>query len=743
MEKQLIFEINRIQTMMFGNKKLLNEQGSIIGKFVKSSKKWLDDLISGGKVLEKGGVHKSYKVGAESITKTDGDEILKYLKGEIGSLTKSQEDILLRIFKNNFPTADPDTYNKFVDGLYSDLVLPILKTGNQSEDVFLKGMKKRIDNGESLDDILTDLGFDSEVLPFITKKMKEKLTKNIDPLDPLVYTGGKNIDDFMEGLSPIEKQRIKSAKLSEKQIDEWAKAAEKDVAFFSEFTATIFKSKEVLLQELDDISVAFKNTISSESFINMTDEAKEKIIKAYSTKFSSKLNSLQSKLPADATKKLLDSGVYPPEMVNFIKGAKDDDVLLYLKRFWKIRPEESVSYKSEIFDSLKQTWSDSLKIYSETITKFITTKGGVKTRFLASLNTLDPRSTLGSYFFTNQFLGIKRFTDFAIKKGIFRSGQTKMGMLKNYSTLLVMSFGGYCVFAICRTAVGMAIDTMKLIWNNLVDGKWLEEKGYTFNLSDFTNVENIGFFLGESAIQNLSEQFISMFDGDDESKSWIRKVIAAGFPSFGLTTIQNSLFSKLIFTLTGKEVNTAYELILNFIAGGTAGEFTDSKDEAEKELETETGEKLPTQEETNIKAVNDYKNRIFENLKSNYWRTIAYPELSYGAEPTEKEEENLKNKIFYDGESGTFDDKKFYVLLDGQKYYYRTDDRFIKPDGGEVEWEALGKKLYEKKIMNIDKKIILETLGFRKTQIKNFSNKKQNIILTESQLEKLLLKLKK
>jgi hypothetical protein len=45
--------------------------------------------------------------------------------------------------------------------------------------------------------------------------------------------------------------------------------------------------------------------------------------------------------------------------------------------------------------------------------------------------------------------------------------------------------------------------------------------------------------------------------------------------------------------------------------------------------------------------------------------------------------------------------------------------------------------------MKIEKKLIKESLGDKQVSPKTFSQKKQNIILTESQLEKLLLKLQK
>jgi hypothetical protein len=45
--------------------------------------------------------------------------------------------------------------------------------------------------------------------------------------------------------------------------------------------------------------------------------------------------------------------------------------------------------------------------------------------------------------------------------------------------------------------------------------------------------------------------------------------------------------------------------------------------------------------------------------------------------------------------------------------------------------------------MKIEKKLIKESLGYTQEGKKTFSDKKQNIVITESQLEKLLEKIKK
>ena len=47
------------------------------------------------------------------------------------------------------------------------------------------------------------------------------------------------------------------------------------------------------------------------------------------------------------------------------------------------------------------------------------------------------------------------------------------------------------------------------------------------------------------------------------------------------------------------------------------------------------------------------------------------------------------------------------------------------------------------KVMKIEKKLIKESLGIKLSDPKTFSNKKQHIVITEEQLEKLIAKLVK
>ena len=51
--------------------------------------------------------------------------------------------------------------------------------------------------------------------------------------------------------------------------------------------------------------------------------------------------------------------------------------------------------------------------------------------------------------------------------------------------------------------------------------------------------------------------------------------------------------------------------------------------------------------------------------------------------------------------------------------------------------------IYKKKVMKIEKKLIKESVGSKKIEPTTYSGKKQNIVLTESQLEKLLFAINK
>jgi len=57
------------------------------------------------------------------------------------------------------------------------------------------------------------------------------------------------------------------------------------------------------------------------------------------------------------------------------------------------------------------------------------------------------------------------------------------------------------------------------------------------------------------------------------------------------------------------------------------------------------------------------------------------------------------------------------------------------------EWKFPHNIFIIKNIMKIQKKLIKESIGDFKSSPKTFSKKKQNIVITESQLEKILEKL--
>jgi len=60
-----------------------------------------------------------------------------------------------------------------------------------------------------------------------------------------------------------------------------------------------------------------------------------------------------------------------------------------------------------------------------------------------------------------------------------------------------------------------------------------------------------------------------------------------------------------------------------------------------------------------------------------------------------------------------------------------------------MTYNKWGPHILKLKKMKIKKKIIKESIGIKQPSIETFSIKKQNIIITESQLEKLLEKLQK
>jgi hypothetical protein len=125
----------------------------------------------------------------------------------------------------------------------------------------------------------------------------------------------------------------------------------------------------------------------------------------------------------------------------------------------------------------------------------------------------------------------------------------------------------------------------------------------------------------------------------------------------------------------------------------------------------------------NIKKVEEYKFNFLDILNNRYYIMINDPS-KIGESPSENESIRLLKKIGYDGEPGTYDESKFYVLIGGKKYKIYDNTYYIDPATNQKKtWETLGKRLYEHKTNNMEdliKKIILEEEEERTLKMKDW-----------------------
>ena len=127
---------------------------------------------------------------------------------------------------------------------------------------------------------------------------------------------------------------------------------------------------------------------------------------------------------------------------------------------------------------------------------------------------------------------------------------------------------------------------------------------------------------------------------------------------------------------------------------------------------------------TNSKKVEDYRNYILDKLNMLYYDLTNQPS-KIGEEPSSEESDRLFKKIIYDGKPGTYDENKFYILINGKKYKYVDNTYYIDPTTGEKKvWKTLGKRLYENKI----------------NDMKNYVNKIKKIILEQEEEKTLKMK---
>jgi hypothetical protein len=762
MNNNIISEVNKIQTMMFGQKKLLNEQASFLSKVVDNAASWFDDLFKTGVVKNaRTGAVTEYKVGGRSITKSIGDDIVNFLSKKTTSLSDDAQEELLKIFLKEAPNSTDEgiksLYKTYSDDVYKNYVLDELKLANQSEDIFINGLKTAEQNGTPIKQQLKILFGDSipeDDLVILERKIRNKI-KNLTSekmLDPMAYTGGKSVDEFLNDplLSDTEKGILKSAiekaKIPTKSLNEWANFAKKDVAAFKEeFLNMIFKSKEKITTEINNLSIAFRQVMDSPSFIEKSIEEQEKIISAYSAKLAAKLNALQSKSEYGTVVKLLDSGKYPPEMTNFIKSNMNEGTAnLYIKRFWNLNSKDLSTMSDEWVNMIKEVGKDSADLFTAWF-KSAKNSPGWKNKIVSAAKAYDPRTTLGTYFFTNQFLGVKRFTDFAIRQGLFKQQGFKSKFVK-YINLLVISYAGYVVFAGVRGIISVVYETFKSGWNAFVDvlpGDYFDN--YKFEYEAWKDKDLVEGVIS-IAKNSFLDQFIDVLTTDSEAKTSIKDLLLALIPTAGFTTYHNSLAAKIINSLPIGDVPSIDEIPLSIFRAISSSK---QEEEAKQELEKATGKEIPEpSKEDNLKEIDEYKDSIFTQLTGiNGYQIIYYRKKNRDVQPlTTQQKENLKNKIIYKGNVEKLSENwqnEFYIRFNGKDYRWLGNNK-IDVNGEEKTIEdAFGLTLFESKTMDMNKKLIKETLGIKVNDPKTFSKKKQQIVITEEQFEKLISRLVK
>jgi hypothetical protein len=765
MEKILIEEIFRIKSMMGINesKTLLMEQpvASLLTKWLRSS---ADEIIETFTETTVSGGRKVVRFAGQDLEPSVAARLRAFIKNEINDLSDDEFEILRNGFfkiakESAVGTPLRTSYDNIVDDIYTSVMTTQLKLIGKSEKEFLELLKTE----KNIDEILDGFSLDSTYRKLLKEKILSRMKGEGKALDLMIYSGGKTLDDILADpmISAAEKARIKAAGITDEMIESWYKAAETNAALFKqEFLLALKKSKEEIELELNAISIQFRKTIDSPSFLESPIEYQQKVIQAHTTKFTATLNALSTK-GGDDVISLMKKGSYPPEMIDFLEKAKKSDTLLYLKRFWNINGEDAVKgFIGEMKATLLQITKDAWAIYTTGIKKIIfSTEGGwgkgLLKRAKDAAKDYDPRTSMGTYFFTNQFMGITNFMNFAIRQKLFKSGSSFLTKSKKFAQLLALSYAGYIIFAVARSIVETAFTALGLAWNNLfaplIPSESLRDQ---FTITSIPLLENTNLFtiLGAEFGDTFMDQFTSFFDGDNEDKTSIKDMILATLPTLGLTSFQNSVVAQIIEKITGKDIDSVPEITAEFIWGVIHGFMPDGEEDSKKELEEATGNAVP--EITPEMKYNTEVERIISNISNQLNSLYFRAKNDRGVFPGEVEKKKLLEKIKYDGTYSTTDPEvdytKFYIEVGGKKYFFPKVEDVTgtkwNVDGTEVGWlqdPNLKLKLWEENYMKkLEKKIINEVLNLNTYNKKTYSSKKQNIILTESQLQNLMLKLK-
>lgn len=448
----------------------------------------------------------------------------------------------------------------FYDDLMTDIILKV--PGVRSERNFYKLLKKKEDailahNKANPSNQLPPFNLNDELGGAITDPLEREV---------LFPTFKKNYDQYKKGdfkSTVYPKKNVDDITLSNRQIANFKKVVSTSSRYWNNISQAWTKNLDELRLDIEGLSKGYLQSIKNTS----DPEQLKDIANAYSVQISNKLSLMEAKMKGSAIELLEEEGI-------------PDDIIKIL------RNDQNTFYK--LFRESLQKGSGSVDEYVDLITESIQRNFKEITTFLRNLfsrnffdavkHLINPRTDLGTWFYTNQWAGLNKLFHLAVKNGAFES--KKAFFTKFLPKVMIATNIGYLTGWLIKSGlVTIFEEVLKPFYNVsfgnlfcgimiLVKNKDVDCDDYKFDIDKTKSIERafISRMIDESWAV-MSEQY---------SKKPITSTVSRLTPIFNYAeTYRHSMFIKFLEGITGRKI------FLNLVGS--------SPEDATEEIKTNVG----------------------------------------------------------------------------------------------------------------------------------------------------------
>lgn len=552
MKNNILNEIHRIKEVMRVKPKLLTE----ISKLVSSFADYLDDFF---KTVQVKTIKNTADVmiGNVRTSQRSYDNIIRALNDPTGELLNTLDITTLqalgRIIRQN---------ENLVNLLYKSVIRDFLElTPGATEESLIKLIKDKVDSGEKLIEILGEMTDD-----------------DYGVVNAIFLKISKRIEDFETGKFTTEVSRtLKSGQgvrsLTADELSAFNKVIERKTpkTFIGDVTTLWRNSLDEIKDRIIELSRGFEQDI-----VDKTPEEVSRLLNAYAVAISRNLDLAEIKLNGAAAE-ILEKGGLPKEIVTKLKTDKS----AFLETFRIARAADNQSLLTLVAQTTKEFV---LEIFEFVRGVF---RLGLDNSILKLVN---PRTSVGQYFLTNNWATWNKLWRLAIKTS---SGQNNSRFI--IAAMFASSVGAVVGSLITDILGGLSESIIQPRVNNLLDyiggedKKWLGQdiEKWKFELSNSADVEaNIITKILNPIVLRIIEGMFSEF-----KERGFGPALLNAIPG-GITTFQNSMAAQLASGLVyGPDYIPNLREVIYQLFGTSTEEVEGNVEEVEQEVENQ--EQLP------------------------------------------------------------------------------------------------------------------------------------------------------